>query len=401
MSFATSPHLISKNGNSAAPEPSKVDATIDKWSEEEQEKAQEKILKGEVETDLANINPEMVREREREYRDIEKHWVRKNVWVRIAKKIRDQKNINQKGRGRLRYLTLPAYYRLDVALLLAEDLLEITKETREGAPDEIYVAAFEVEATKYGRMVGQIPRFRLFGLSSIEDALTDSQNEYYHDLRTSFPFDLVNLDLTTSLTPNHEGPYSRTMKGINEIFARQSGYSPWGLFLTFRNLPSDWEQSAIDQLLGNLQNNIDTYPAVKETFNNKYHVSTTSDLRKSNEKECISQAVVKWLVDRAHAHEFKMDLLECYYYSRYNPGLPTYDIYKFALIFSKGEMHQATIPTKDTPRQSWMGHDLITCVKKHQCKDVEDTILKLADNGKPTILDDLRKEVDKFCALIK
>src|SRR5204863_4380562 len=113
----------------------------------------------------------------------------------------------------------------------------------------------ETEPSKYGRMVGHSPPFRLFGRGAIEDAIIDASNEYYDQLVGLFPFDIVNLDLTTSLTPRHEGPYSRIMQAIDVVFRRQVDCKgKWAFFLTMRNVPDDWETGALEQLFSNLEN---------------------------------------------------------------------------------------------------------------------------------------------------
>jgi hypothetical protein len=188
---------------------------------------------------LIGVDPDVIRRREEEYRDPEKQWIRRRVWLELAKSIlKTKRESNAKAPG-IRYLTLPAYHRLDVSLMLEEELIEVTRY-RDGKPEEIDVAAFENEPTKFGLMKRQMPHFKFFGCANIEDVLTDSSNRYFKDLESLFPFDIVNLDLTTSLTPRHEGPYSKTMMAIEKILDLQcAATTDWALFLTFRNVPAD------------------------------------------------------------------------------------------------------------------------------------------------------------------
>jgi len=350
---------------------------------------------------LSGINTELLLEREREYRDLEKHWVRKNAWLKIAQRIIQSNREVQVNPGGLRYLTLPAYYRLDVSLLLRENLIEVTERADDGQPAQVYVAAFESDPTKFGRMHGQIPRFKLLGASSIEKALVDDKNEYYHQLRELFPFDIVNLDLTTSLTPRNEGPYSQTMQAVETVFELQSARSvPWALFLTFRNLPSDWERAAKQQLFNNLQDNLHQFPKVLEAFQKLYQVHNVEYLTNKNERLCISQSVAKWIVDRAHHYKFSLDLMEIYFYTRHNKGLPPYDIYKQVFIFSKNKLNYANIPTRGLPLQTWMEDDILKCVEKHKCIDVEMRILKASEIQHQDIFASLEQEIDDLCKLI-
>ena len=348
---------------------------------------------------LIGKDANLIRKREEEYRDIQKQWVRREVWLKTANSILKKKG--KKGnKQRIRYLTLPAYHRLDVSLFLKEGLLEITKRSK-GAPEEIYVAAFENDPSKFALMKEQSPGFRLFGCESIENVLTDKNNKYYHELRNLFPFDVINLDLTTSITPEHEGPYSKTMDAVDTIFDIQSGQGiDWALFLTFRNVPDELEEGARSQLFRNLQNNIDNNPEVLEVFQNRYQKDSVKDLEKSDVKKCISQSVVKWLVDRAHQHKFKVgSSIQVYHYPRLNAGIPPYEIYKHVLELTPAGINPAHIPTKNIPVQAWMTRDLKKCVEQHKCRDVDDIIIRLLEKAHAKY-EDLEDEVESLCKMI-
>jgi hypothetical protein len=347
---------------------------------------------------LIGKDANLIRKREEEYRDIRKQWVRREAWLKTAKSIL-QKKEKRGNTQRIRYLTLPAYHRLDVSLFLKEGLLEITKKNN-GEPEEIYVAAFENEPAKFALMQRQKPGFKLFGCESIENVLTDETNKYYQELRGLFPFDVVNLDLTTSITPEHEGPYSKTMDAVDIIFDIQSGQGiDWALFLTFRNVAEDLEVGARTQLFKNLQDNIGNYPEVLEVFQNRYGKNSVQDLEKSDVKGCISQSIVKWLVDRAHQHKFKVDSIQTYCYPRFNVGIPPYYIYKHILELTPAGINPAYIPTKNIPVQPWMTKDLKKCIEQHQCKDVEDIAIRLMENA-PIKIQELEDEVESLCKMI-
>jgi hypothetical protein len=342
---------------------------------------------------------ELFRKREEEYRDPEKHWIRKEVWLKTAELIQKKKQKKGNNKG-IRYLTLPAYHRLDVSLFIKKELLEVTKKNSNGAPEEIYVAAFENNPDKFALMKDQSPKFKLFGLGDIEKVLTDPTNEYYEELRSLFPFDIINIDLTSSLTPQHEGPYSKTMEAIESIFDIQSGFGiDWALFLTFRNVPADLETNARKQLFDNLQNNIKRYPEVLVAFQNRYNLNSVQDLEKKNVKTCISQSIAKWLVDRAHQHKYKVESIKPYFYTRYNEGIEPYKIYKHVLELTPGNINVANIPTKDTPEQTWMKSGLIRCVEQHQCTDVEEKLMKLLDNA-PDKFEEINEEIESLCKMV-
>jgi len=363
------------------------------------ERDQESRLDAPSESMLAEIDSEVLREREREFRDVEKHWVRKNGWLRIVKEIAAKKSkVLGKPTG-IRYLTLPGYYRLDVSLLLQNHLIEVTEADDSGNPKEIYVAGFEAELTKFGRMETQMPKLKLFGAAKLEDALISSRNKYYLQLKNLFPFDAINMDLTTSLTPRHEGPYSPTLKAIETIFQLQSGNGlPWALFLTFRNVHSEWETGAFDQLTTNLQSNLVEEPRALEAFQKLYNRNRVDELRDSDPINCISQAVAKWLIDRAHAYGFTGTLENCYFYTRYNTAVP-YSIYKHLMVFSRAEVNPAQIPTKTIPKQAWMSNDLVEAINRHRPLDVERKLLEISDRA-PNSLLDLKEEINSLCKLV-
>jgi hypothetical protein len=329
---------------------------------------------------LDKADPEHLRAREREYRDPEKHWVRTR-WLECAREVSVANN------KKISYLTLPAYYRIDVSLFHKHGLLQPLNDG-EGT---IAVAGFETDPTKFARMASQTPKLQLFGQAALEDVIVDSKNKYYAELLKLFPFDIVNLDLTTSLTPQHEGPYSRVMQALNEIIGRQADHpSLWGLFLTFRNVKDEWEQNALDTFLKNLQGNLDQHPKVRDSFAAKYNVPTVAALAGEKVEAAITQSVVKWLVDRAHSQNIELVRIQSYRYVRYTK--PNYVITKLIMQFRRGEISPHAIPTKETPRQSWMDDDLVKCIVQNKHSDVQDILLKSPDDA----LDKLEKEIEEL-----
>jgi hypothetical protein len=352
-----------------------------------EELGQEKELKAE-ESYLSSVDQNLFRNREPEYRDIEKQYVR---WQWLAQ----AKEISTKNGRRIKYLTLPAYYRLDVSLFEREKILRADRESDEPL---LEVAAFEAEPTKFARMAGKGHKLRLFAATEIESALLDSQNPYYEQLAELFPFDVVNFDLTTSLTPKHEGPYSRIMQAIEEVFTRQGAQvGAWGLFLTFRNMRNEWEQNALEQFVSNLQQNLDYFPKVQEAFSDRYQKGDVKELLAKDEHITISQAVTKWIVDRAHHHLFKVDSVKSFRYTRTAAGTPPYVISKLLFTFSKGTMRKEKIPMKHNPRQSWMEDGLVKCVREHTFIDVSEKLKGLPESKRKR----LEAEVEELAGLIE
>jgi hypothetical protein len=390
----TTDHAVGGQGEPevSAPLPAQGSA-VDRLYDELSEVAQEAAVQTLDTTLLPEVDQEILIGREREYRDVEKQHVRIDLWLRMAKRLA------AKLKRPLRYFTLPSYYRLDVSLFLRENLLEVTRKHDDGSPAEVYVAAVEYDPAKFGRMQTHRPAFRLFGLTTVEDILVDQHCKYYGQLSELFPFDIINLDLTTSLTPKHEGPYSRTMQAIDAILQRQTGApDDWALFLTFRNVFSDWEPRAVEQLLNNLDENIAAHPKVRDAFERLYRCSL-QQLRACGVKRCISQAVAKWIVDRAHYYGMRLASMQCYYYRRLPAGLPPYFITKQAFIWTKGPITTSTIPTKAQVPEGWKEDDLVACVEQHRCRDVEERLLTIAEE-KADILDSLAKDIQDLCRMI-
>jgi hypothetical protein len=164
-------------------------------------------------------------------------------------------------------------------------------------------------------------------------------------------------------------------------------------------VPEDLEDGARSQLFRNLQTNIDNNPEVLEVFQNRYQKNSVKDLEKSDVKRCISQSIVKWLVDRAHQHKFKVGTMQTYCYPRLNAGLPPYDIYKHIFELTPAGINPANIPTKNIPVQAWMTRDLKKCVEQHKCTDVEDITIRLLENA-PAKYKALEDEVEMLCKMI-
>jgi hypothetical protein len=347
------------------------------------EAEQDKAAAKQVQSYLTSADPDQLIIREREYRDLEKHWVRKK-WLDYAQVVAGE------NKRKIKYLALPAYYRLDVSLFLKHNLLDSIKDPR--GDTVLAVAAFETDPTKYARMVSQSPTMQLLALSPVEEALTDKNNKYYSELLGLFPFDVVNLDLTTSLTPEHEGPYSTVMRSLEEIMVRQASHEgQWALFLTFRNVAADWEVTALDLFLNNLQQNLESYPEVRDAFVTKYQCPSVRVLAEQDVKRAINQSVMKWLVDRAHHHGMRVLRARSYKYDRYEAPVP-YTITKIMLNFTRGEFVAHVIPMKDTPRQVWMNQDLLRCIQQDQHRDVEDILCKTSNEN----LDKLKAEIEEL-----
>jgi hypothetical protein len=147
----------------------------------------------------------------------------------------------------------------------------------------------------------------------------------------------------------------------------------------------------------NLQRNLDGNPRVLEAFDKRYHHTQVRKVYREIPKLSISQAVTKWLVDRANANNLHLESMGCYYYQRPEAE---YDIYKLVMVFSKGTIYPGIVPTKGTPIQSWMIDDLVKCINQHKSIDVVEKIL-LTLNNRPAFETEIKNEIDSLCKLIE
>ena len=361
---------------------SSIDNLLETLSEES---AQDAAAFSNSDSYLSSANALNMVRREKEYIDPEKQYVR-GRWVVFAEELRT------KLLRPLTYLTLPAYYRFDVTMMLEKNLLS---SRRVEGREIMKVAAFETDPGKFARMSGTSPAFGLLGNCALEEAITNPQNPYHADLSRMFPFDMINFDLTTSLTPKHEGPYSRVMQALEEVMRRQATrHEEWVLFLTFRNSEADWEQTALSTFITNLQENLDRWPAVRDAFVGKLGASNAKDLQGRDPETAIVQSVGKWLVDRAHVYGQSCEKSESYRYRRYAEGVEPYVISKLLMRFKRGTSTRAVIPTKAIVQEAWMEADLIRCIDQNRHKDVESILLAYEPK-----IEELRQETERLVSV--
>jgi hypothetical protein len=233
-----------------------------------------------------------------------KHFVRREVWVEEAKKRLShlRKSAKKpKNARRLKYFTFCAVGALDVLLLEREKIIHRSKVTKEF--DTVYFSdqseSDVIETQKripgavgfYGdfvKLVLQMPgdlEALQYDLNTPEDAEDTIETRkaqqlgaQLKELLSSFPFDVLNLDLEQYLFhPKEELPGNLT-NALRKIFEWQTrkGLTPSGLefevdefTLLFTtqigppNLPEDYVIYLRDDCL---QRNIDTYPELKDLF---------------------------------------------------------------------------------------------------------------------------------------
>lgn len=329
----------------------------------------------------------MVR-RAREYDDLPKHVVRRKHWLTVATALHQAK-----GKG-LRLLTLPGRHALEVALYEKNGLLERTEGGDDTEP-EIYVVGFETSPEVFGLLQAGRFRFKRLFDGDLVQALADGNSKHRRELAALFPFDVVNLDLTVNLVAPSEGPNGPVLIAIRECFKLQGAQQhDWALMLTFRAGLAETDQNALDTWRTEFQRNLDEHPAVKEACHAAHGSVSATDLFARNEEEALSQFAAKWIVDQAHAHDWKVVSSKHLRYHRDHPG-GRYSIRKIVFRFSTGTVPRHTIPTRRAAPLAWHIDDLVTVVRAKSI-DIEEAVNRLRTHE--TYWKELETEIEELRA---
>jgi hypothetical protein len=352
----------------------------------EVEKAQEKRATGDADSPFADAPAEEVWvERAREYDDKVKHLVRKRSWLKTAKNLRDEK-----GSG-LRVLTLPGRYRLEIELYRKNGVLDDDR-------DQLEVVGFESSPEIFGLLnVMQPPLERLF-FGDLVKALGDPDGEIYPELAGLFPFDIVNLDLTVNLITQSDAPYAPVLKAIRECIRLQTPKNgEWALMLTFRWDPSvQVNPDSFVRLKEEFDSNLKQHPAVRKACGQLHNVTTGEAFYTQDPEEAIARFAAKWVVDQAHAFEWRVKRSEQIRYDRETPA-GSYSIRKIVLVFKRGSISRHDLPGKAIPTQTWQVEDLETVVGVGRTTDYDERLAALGDTERAALqaeLDQLKIAAD-------
>jgi hypothetical protein len=321
--------------------------------------------------------------RAREFEDIEKHIVRREHWLPLVTKLR-----NEKGSG-LRLLTLPGRHRIEVELYRKEGLLKVSGE-------EVGAVGYETEPATFGMLSLERPKFEMLENADLTVVLTEPGGGDYKRLSMRFPFDIINLDFTVPLATPSDGPYSKQLQAISSCFRLQGAQTDrWALFVTFRSMLNETSVDTVriwsETVDRNMQN-----PQVKAAFFEKFNVTSATTFLQKAQHRALGEFAAKWIIDEAHRYGWRVDELLHVWYSR----AAGYVITKLSLILRRSKDVTYTLPTKYASEVGWHVEDLIRTLKGGRRVDIS---AKLADYvaRKPDYVAKLKNDVESFLSRIQ
>jgi hypothetical protein len=303
-----------------------------------------------------------ISDRVRRYDDPVKHLVRKEAWVKTARRLYQAKGSS------LRVLTLPGRHRLEVELYLKEGFI---------SPDngQIYVVGFETSPDVFGLLRTMEPRFlRLYQRDLIEVLSSPGTEEDYKRLAEAFPFDIINLDLTVGIANKTDAPYGPVLQAIRACLKLQGNQtSDWALMLTFRADAQDVNQRTLTDLTENFQTNLEQHPLVKEKCYSRHQTENASEFLAAKPEEALGRFLAKWIADQAFFFEWKVQVCKHIRYDR-KYGSGSYPIRKIVLEFTRERLPGYSLPRRNAQATTWLIDGLVSAVAGSVTEDVGEKI---------------------------
>ncbi|MBX7096684.1 MAG: hypothetical protein K1X89_03135 [Myxococcaceae bacterium] len=306
-------------------------------------------------------------ERAREFNDVTKHWVRRELWLKTVKKIRQELS------RPLRLLTLPGRHRFEIGLYEKEKLLARTSVDGE---ERLDVVGFEYDPTQFGLMMTAEPRLRELLCGDVLKALVDPKSENGSAIRACAPYDVINLDLTTNIANRNDGPYPPFLKGVRECFQLQGSHAgPWAMMVTFRAGTPETDPSVLETLREFFQQNLEKHLKVKEHCIDRYRVSTAKEVLERHPEEGLAQVTAKWIIEQGHSFEWECRKYRHAAYDRtFHEGRKRYSLRKLVFEFSKRPAPNRQLPLRGVPEQSWHADDLAKLFEQAALVDVDEVM---------------------------
>lgn len=331
---------------------------------------------------------EVIVGRAREYDDIEKHLVRREEWLAVAKKL-----FAEKG-GPLRLLTLPGRHRLEIELYRDAGLFGA------GDLEELPVVGFETSPDVFGLLATTRPSFLKLYHDDLLQTLIDTKRRFHEELLGLFPFDIINLDLTINLVAPSEGPYGPVLEAIRQCFKLQGTQTRnWALMVTFRAVREETSDDLIQKLVAQYQENLEGHPKVKEACYSQYGTTSASKILESNPEEALAVFAAKWIVEQAHSFDLRLVRYRRLAYVRdYERSPRRYTICKLILTFSKERLPPYEVPGRAVPVLSSHIDDLVEVVKRRE-RNVTEMVRSL-EKSSPQYLATLEGEIERLKAAV-
>ncbi len=326
-----------------------------------------------------------LRARSREYDDPVKHWVRKSLWLRLVRQL-------HRRRGRpLRLLTLPGRHAIEVKLYEKEGILATINDSH---GERLDVVAFEYEPTAYGLLATAEPRLDRVINGSLVDALVKSDDPKAEELRGAFPFDVVNLDLTSNLVAPREAPYGEVLQAVEACLTRQRTLDDeWLLMITFRAVQGHTNAETERQLQQIFEQNLADYDQLRTTFVELHGDVSPSELLESSYEGALGAFFAKWLVDASVRNGWEVARLEHAFYRR--EALGGYQIRKLVARLRPQHVDDQRIPHSGA---ELTGEQLVSverALKSGLGRDYDDYFARVCLR-KPDLEDALTRELAEF-----
>ena len=244
-----------------------------------------------------------------------KHWVRKEVWLPMARARCERVH------RPIRYFTLTTQRLIDVKTLAAAGLLE---RTPRGFPGLGFCELLEREYAAIRRSLGWCP---LSYNGTFEQMVVDYQ--YFDEM---FDFDVINLDFISVPFPAAEAPFDGTWNALKKIIEVQGQHArSFDLFLTFRCVRNETHAGALDELVRLLASNLEVGRG-SDQFEQRVGHAEPGRLLEDNYAELLSLGLPKLVVGKALESGYSMSDFRVYTYPRAG-GADPYSITKFTFSF--------------------------------------------------------------------
>lgn len=312
--------------------------------------------------------------RAREFDDVHKHWVRRDLWLKTVRKIH-----KAKGSG-VRLLTLPGQHSFEIKLYAKENLLELHAEDDKTAC--LAVVGFETDPTVFGLLKTTAPILMELLCGDVLSALIEPQSDNGQTIRKHAPYDIINLDLTTNIATENDGPYSPFLRGVRECFQLQGAQSGrWALMVTFRAGMAETEASVINVLETFFEENLKTHLKVKEACHDRYGVDSAKKVLENTPEEGLGQITAKWIIEQGHQFEWECNFFrhatyERTYVKQNSPG--RYSLRKLVFEFSRRPTGSREIVCNAIPAQSWHAEDLARLFESAALLDVDKAVTNIS-----------------------
>jgi hypothetical protein len=273
--------------------------------------------------------------------DIVKHYVRLNGWLPAI-----QHRARRVGRRHLRYLTFCAANAIDVFTFELEGILHRDPKTQrldgvyfcEMNPDAFNEISTLVGSSEFG-FLGKFEEIMLFedtreteGLSLDDIAPTARDHKLrealsiksaHQRLSESFPFDVINLDMSGAIFPPYEPPASQMFRAMRRVLELQKETSPNGrglseftLFTTTRVAAEEMHPEAIGELQGLVTGNVRRHQSIREVFQEKYGNKEVEEVKNDEFANFFAIGYSKLLLHEAMLRHWDMEYRNVFLYAR-------------------------------------------------------------------------------------